>query len=199
MPNAQVDREENTFWPWVLGLVVLALVVWVAAEVSGEGGGEIVPEPVVMAAPSARTTGASLQAWVRDSAEMQERSGSTGSYAAAGMTRVAAALRTLAAGDAELFSRIDSIAAGAARLDSLTVSEERVVALQMQFEQVLGILRTRSAADESEVAQRLLTAAGDAAAALDPAVPLEQQRHRIFTFFDHVSELIRLASAPAER
>ena len=84
--NAQVNRDENTFWPWVLGLVVLALVVWVAAEVSGEGNAPV-PEPAVVTAPVTRTTGESLQLWVRDSAEMQERSGDGRSYAARGCSR----------------------------------------------------------------------------------------------------------------
>lgn len=195
--NAQVNREENTFWPWVLGLVVLALVVWVVAEVSGEPG-TAAPEPAVVAAPVTRTTGESLQLWVRDSAEMQERTGDGGSYAVAGMMRVSSALRTLTAGDTSLSARAENIAAGAARLDSIAVPEERVVALQGLFEESVSVLEARTGAGTTEALQRLFTDAREAAAELDPDLPLEQQRHRVFGFFDHISEAVRVLEGPVE-
>ncbi len=36
MAEIDVERRGPTIWPWIIGLVVLAVVIWLVAEILGE-------------------------------------------------------------------------------------------------------------------------------------------------------------------
>jgi hypothetical protein len=39
--DINVERRNPSIWPWIIGLVVLALLIWAVAELlSGDGGAE---------------------------------------------------------------------------------------------------------------------------------------------------------------
>jgi len=196
LPHTKHDRDENTFWPWVVGLVLLALVVWVAAQVSV--GTPPPAEPVVAAAPvAAPFDGAALQAWVRDSAEMQERAGGSVSYAVAGLRRVAAALQSLVAhGDPALRERAGRLGAAAARIDTIDAGPARVAAARAAFLEAVQVLDAHTHARNDVALQRMLSDARAATAAITDEVPLEEQRHRVFRFFDHLAGAVIAAEAP---
>ena len=199
MPKSEIDRNENTFWPWVLGLVLLAAVVWVVAEATGPSPSPG-PVPASATAPLTGTSGASLQAWVRDSGEAQERAGEGESYTVAGMRRVAAALEALVAGtDSTLHERARALSVATARIDSATVAAERVNAARTAFLEAVDIIEAHTAALADPVAVRLVDEARTAAGTLDEGAPLEDQRHRVFTFFDHVSAALRVAEGSTRR
>ena len=199
MSNVDLNREENTFWPWVLGLLLLAAVVWVVAEATGPSAPPG-PAPAAVTAPVTGTSGTSLQAWVRDSGEAQERAGDGESYTVAGMRRVAAALESVVAdADSTLHDRARALAVATARIDSATAVAERVNAARAVFLESVDIIDAYTAAQADPVTARLVAEARAAAATLDENVPLEEQRHRVFTFFDHVSEALRIAEGASAR
>jgi hypothetical protein len=199
VPKSDIDRSDNTFWPWVLGLMLLAAVVWVVAEATGPSAP---PEPVAASAavPVTGASGTSLQAWVRDSGEAQERTGDGESYTVAGLRRIAAALEALVEdSDSALHERARALAAATAGIDTATAVPERVNSARAAFLEAVDIIEVHTAAVADPVTTRLVAEARAAAVTLEEEVPLEDQRHRVFTFFDHVSEALRLAEGGPAR
>lgn len=44
MADINVARGGPTLWPWIIGLVVLALLIWALAELLGGDDVEVVPD-----------------------------------------------------------------------------------------------------------------------------------------------------------
>jgi hypothetical protein len=57
MADINVERRGPRIWPWIIGLVILALLIWAIAEIvdwrgtSTSESGEVVPEASVLGAP----------------------------------------------------------------------------------------------------------------------------------------------------
>ncbi|HEV2148691.1 MAG TPA: hypothetical protein VGR37_14905 [Longimicrobiaceae bacterium] len=62
MADINVQRRGPGIWPWILGLILLALVVWVLAEVLGDDDPVIAErvEPVGMERPAPPAEGVRL-------------------------------------------------------------------------------------------------------------------------------------------
>jgi len=35
--DINVERKGPSIWPWIIGLIILALIIWAVAEVMGDG------------------------------------------------------------------------------------------------------------------------------------------------------------------
>lgn len=46
MADINVTKGGPTIWPWVLGLLVLALMIWALAEVFGDDAEINIPDPI---------------------------------------------------------------------------------------------------------------------------------------------------------
>ncbi|MEX1182478.1 MAG: hypothetical protein WEF86_04530 [Gemmatimonadota bacterium] len=192
------------FWPWVLGIVLLALVVWVVAQLSDPPPAErSVPIGQSQAsAPSAPATeaggpvaAAGFQAWVRDSAVVLERD-PAGAYAVRGLQRLAAAVRGLASegGDSVLVARADQLTARVgATPPGAVVSADSVV---LMFGAAADVVEALDPGADVSVARNLEQARA-AAAQLDPTLPLDPQRHRIYRYFDFMGGAVAVLGAAA--
>lgn len=56
MADINVERKGPSVWPWVIGLLVLALLIWGLVEMFGDAGEPVVVEPVTDSLPAARGT-----------------------------------------------------------------------------------------------------------------------------------------------
>lgn len=48
MADIKIERKGPNVWPWIIGLVVLALLVWALMELLGSDEPEVVGEPVAV-------------------------------------------------------------------------------------------------------------------------------------------------------
>lgn len=57
MADINVERKQPSVWPWVIGLIVLALLIWVGLEMfrgnPGEGAAVIDADSTAVGAPAA--------------------------------------------------------------------------------------------------------------------------------------------------
>jgi len=59
MADIRVERKGPNIWPWIIGLIVLALLVWGLMELFGRGDPEVVgKDPAAAAPPIARIAAA---------------------------------------------------------------------------------------------------------------------------------------------
>jgi hypothetical protein len=51
MADINVERKQRSIWPWIIGLIVLALLVWLLASMFGDDDREevVVEEPAAEA------------------------------------------------------------------------------------------------------------------------------------------------------
>jgi hypothetical protein len=262
MPEFEAEQESR-LWRWLLGVVVLALVIWAAAELSGsdrpvreqasvppaaDGPGTALGEPPGDAsaagdasrgapapgdasrgapAPGDASRGASapgeasgdasdrrvptmlspgvvpvvsgagFQAWVRDSAELGERLDGQ-EYVAAGLERLTSALHWLAGrvGDSELEIRAAAIRSATGRLTPGSAAYAgEVRELFGDAARFVATANARIGADAT--VEHNVQAALAAASSLNTDAPLERQRHRVFSYFDHIGEAIAAAGVTA--
>jgi hypothetical protein len=128
--NGFADDSESTFWPWVLGIVLLALVVWFAAVLTSDT--PLPPTAETVTAGPTLASGAAFAGWVRDSAAAARAVAAPGDYVTDALRRMSLAItgesarhRPALAPRVELMS--EAIAAAAtAPDDSVRVAHERV-------------------------------------------------------------------------
>ena len=53
MADINVERRGPSIWPWIIGLIVLALVVYFVATMMNRGGAEVEGENVEAVQPAA--------------------------------------------------------------------------------------------------------------------------------------------------
>jgi hypothetical protein len=221
MPEFEAEQESR-LWRWMLVIVVLALAVWAFAELAGterpdeqaltdpaavEATGEM---PADVSQESATpVTGAAFQTWVRDSAETHERLDAP-DYVAVGLHRLLSALRGLASrpGDNELELRATALASATDALVSAGATDVAAFRYLLLNSADLaadalpvgaGATAEPRARAGSHAIEQNLRAARQAAEALNADTPLERQRHRVFNYFDHMSEaIVRAADLPVE-
>jgi hypothetical protein len=204
MPEFEAEQESR-LGLWLLGLVALALLVWAAAELTniGPADRERAAEPATPGAPvdtaapaphETTVTGASFQVWVRDSAEISDRMGAQ-EYVAAGLQRMTAAVWWLAdmASDPELRRRADEIrtGTGAGRIDAPDPAQVRQIFIAAA---ALVTDINQHAAEPSPAAVRHAEQAYAIAESIEPDLPLERQRHRVFSYFDFMGGAIDAAA-----
>lgn len=44
MADLNVERKQRSIWPWIIGLIVLALLVWLLASMFGDDDREVVTD-----------------------------------------------------------------------------------------------------------------------------------------------------------
>ncbi len=52
MADINVERKSTNIWPWILGLLVLALLIWLLAEAFGRDEAEVADVPVTEVQPT---------------------------------------------------------------------------------------------------------------------------------------------------
>ena len=52
MAEIKVERKGPNIWPWIIGLIVLALLIWALMELFGRDEPEVVGEEPVATAPA---------------------------------------------------------------------------------------------------------------------------------------------------
>ena len=52
MADINVERKGTSIWPWIVGLIVLALLIWALMELFAEDEAEVVEEEPVATAPA---------------------------------------------------------------------------------------------------------------------------------------------------
>ena len=213
MAEINIERHERSIWPWIVGLLVLALLAWWLLSMRSSGNddnlvAETSPGAVADTLPG---TGADTRAmmpaavsdFIRYAEEPRTRpaADSTHSYEAEGVRRLAAALDELA----------DRDTIGKVSLDvRIAALRERADALQRDWRSTAHAGHTRVAFDsaaaliESMQQQRFPSLAGEVAAvrqAADGVKPdglLLEQTDEVRRFFDRAADAIRaMASAPA--
>ncbi|CAN5793654.1 hypothetical protein BH23GEM10_BH23GEM10_13210 [soil metagenome] len=201
MKDFETD-DESSIWLWVTGIVLLAMVVWVAAELStgdpsatDPGLGAVIatqaqPRPGPAVAMDSVITPAAFSAWVRDSAGAPEWAGDD-AFVQAGLGRLAAALGDLARGaesaeGTELQARVAALRRDLAEHSrARTAAVDAARAAMLEAGAIATELHGRFGAAEDA---HNLAAALEAAHELDPAQPLQRQRHRVHRYLDFMAQ-----------
>lgn len=191
--------DESSIWPWVTGIVVLAMVIWVAAELSTgnttskpDTGAVITtqtrPRPAQAPAVDPVITPGAFSAWVSDSAAAPEWSDDD-AFVQAGLGRLAAALGGLALGaeSTELQQRVAALQQTlAAHAGASASAVDSVRAAMLEAGAIAAALREQPGTDEGGTDD--IATALDAAHELDPAQPLPQQRQAIHRYLAAMAE-----------
>lgn len=198
-------QDESSIWPWVTGIVVLAMVIWVAAELStgdmstdaADDGAVITtqtrPRPAPAPGVDSVIAPGAFSAWVRDSAAAVEWSGD-GGFVQAALGRLAATLGNLAprSESPELQERAAALQRTVAGHDSAaTASVDSVRAVLLEAGAIAMELHGHlSPGDDTHD----ITEAVEAANELDAEQPLQRQRHRVHRYLDFMAQsLMKLA------
>jgi hypothetical protein len=208
---ADIDIQEKRgpgLWPWLIGLVALALVVWgvvqymdndedlVATTTAEE---QVTPaEPL---APAPATTGsASTQflAWVRDSVNDGQRMGREHEYTRDGLQRLHAALDGLLARESapDIRQRLDDLRERTRTIEqSDATSTEHATQVKQAFNAAVEALERLSELGQVQRAD-LDPHVGSARRAMDSIDanrPLLDQRNAVRTFFENMGRAIEVA------
>lgn len=214
MTQIEIQRKRGPgAWPWIIGLLVLALVVWgvvefmdaddEAAVATNSAAEEAAPaEPVTgpapLTQPEAPTAGARFQAWVRDSAAALEQMGRQHEYTREGLQRLRAALEELIAREQapELQQRLEQVREQVQQIEqSEPTSSQHAGAAQQAFTAVVGALETLRQQPHLQQAdmQQHVDAARQQAESLQTQQPLLEQRAIVHQFFEAAGAAIQAA------
>lgn len=206
MKDFETD-DESSVWPWVTGIVMLAMVIWVAAELSSEDASRVEPgtdmvitaqaqpRPGPAAAIDSIITPAALSAWVSDSAAAPEWTGDDASVRA-GLARLAAALDDLArrTDGPKLQQRAAALQQSLAGQVWQVAAVDSARAAMLEASAIAGVLHEQLGTVDGE--SDSLAGALEAAQELDPAQPLQQQRLIVHRYFTVMAQAL-LAITPA--
>ena len=203
MAEIHIERHERSIWPWVLGLVALALLAWwllsmrntgdandLAMETAGGAVVDSLPGTGAAATPAAVNE---FLTYIEDNGAARDAD-STHNYEAEGMRRLAAALDELA----------DRDTVGGVSLDArITALRNRADALQRNWRSTEHARYTREAFDsaaalvEGMQQQRFTNIANEAAqlrqaaSAVTPDRLLLQQTAEVQQFFQRAADAVR--------
>lgn len=219
MADINVERKGPSIWPWIIGLIVLALLIWALAEMLGgrdDPGrtavtGDTVPrtQEVTPTTTDPAMTGAAAGApaavqeferWV-DRRDPQTDMGLQHEYTSNGLRQLADAIESLA-------QRHDSRPAVQQSIQTMRQQADRLQQSDAASTQHANMTRDAftSAADAIGTVQReyhpQLTGADNqvnqvrqAAQAVDTGTPLLQQQERVQTFFERARDAVRTMAA----
>jgi hypothetical protein len=197
MHDPRAGRKESTVGPWVLGIVLLVLVVWVASLITVAEPDP--PRTDGMVVPSLASS-AAFSGWVRDSAEGLRRSQEPRQY-------VTSALRRMTLAISGVLSHAEpALAGGIDQLDvevSAFVNEDNGAGsarVRSSLDAALTIVDSLSARLQPDAGAPALEDARSAVVAVDPARSVEEQLDRIDVAIRAIagalSEVARVAGAP---
>lgn len=198
MAEIRIEKRPSP-WPWILGVLALALVGWMVFATLGDDGRETeTQQAVVQGEPGGMvgTSGGAVPAAVQDYSAFAEDSGrlSPGrehEYTAEGIRRLSAALGAFVdqnAGDAESRSRFDRFRQSADRLQQEPQSSAHANTVRQVFTSAVDVMESGAvnAGDVSELRET--------AASLSPDQPLLEQTEKVKRFFSQSAEALRRAA-----
>jgi hypothetical protein len=200
MDGRDDQQGESTVGPWVLGIVLLALVVWVASlltEDAADTGADTAAVPVPTLASSA-----AFSAWVRDSAAAAQQTLDAHAYVTAALRRMALAIGGVVGQTAPaLAERVEDMSAGITRFAQDSSGVTAGAHVRTALSTAASILADAAARQQvvaapdgngPEAAEQpgtgpeedaplagALAAARTAAAAVDADLPVDRQLERI--------------------
>lgn len=205
MAEINIERQERSIWPWIIGLLVLALLAWWLLRMRGDGNDHMVADTSMGAVadtiPGAGAdTRAMMPAAVNEFLRFAEgpraaqAADTTHSYTAEGIRRLAAALDELAVRDT----------VGRVSLNvRIAALRERADALQRDWSSTKHAGHTRVAFDsaaaliESMQQQRFPNLGSEAASVRQAATNVKpdgmllEQTAEVKQFFDRAASAVR--------
>lgn len=210
MADINVERKGPSIWPWVIGLVILALVIWAIAELMGDG--EVVEtEPAGVEAPmvvpppapdpNESALGAEVEAYLAACASTTAPVALDHQYTSNCLDQLSAALEAVVENpemaDVNLQAQIEDFRTKADRLvESPDASTEHSNMTREAFLSAATLLddlqderfpNLEAAIDQLE----------EAANAVEADAPLTEQGDAVHTFFRQAGDLLRGMGTPA--
>jgi len=211
MADIDVQRKGPSIWPWIAGLIVLALLVWAVAEMVDRDDQEVAVtetqaaeevQPAPTPAPSAAGEDP-VQAVEAYSSHIENADmGVDYNWTATAMNRMAAALNAIAtrsnAGN-DVMQRIDRLRQRASQVsaspDSLQQHADWVREFGMNATDAMSSLARHTAGQDRQL-QTGIEETRQAAQNISETTPLLQQREAVQRFFEEAEDpLQRLANA----
>ena len=207
MAEIHIERKERSVWPWILGLLALALLVWFLLAQRGEREDAFVTDTAVTGtglgfgagAGAGATAGGAVGSFVAyvDERRAREAAGLDHQYTAEGLRRLADALEDLTrrhqAGGTEIHPRIDGIRQRADSLQRDPQSREHARLTREGFVAAAEVMRDLqqqrfpNVADQVEQVRR-------AAMNVRADQELLQQNAQVQQFFDRASDAVQQMS-----
>jgi hypothetical protein len=198
MADINIERKERNVWPWiVVGLIVLALIIWWVAIRPAPRTEAVVGPPdtaAVVTPPGPATTNA-VADFVRFSDEGRAAGevGITHDYTADGIRRLAAALEEVArqqpTREAEVAARIPLLRNHADSLQADPESQRHANHVRTAFMTGADILEALRRGDPG--AEGAVRSARQAAESIRGTTPLLQQRRQVRTYFERAADALR--------
>ncbi len=207
MADIKLERRERNVWPWVLvGVLILALLVWFLADRGPRVAEMDVDAPPAAAFPTEELPpgeAGSFAAWVRDT-DARKEAGREHEYTADGIRRLADAIGDATERDSvrgePLDEQLDRMRAYADSVQSDQDAPNRARYTRSAFLLGTELLEDIDRVEHAEVDVRI-SQTRQAAGMLDANVPLIDQIDRVERFFanagDTVTRMAR-AGAPVE-
>jgi hypothetical protein len=217
--DINVERKGPSIWPWIIGLIVLALLIWALAEMLGgrdDATRTAVTDDTVArtteVAPATRDpgmTGAAagvpaavqqFEQWV-DRRDPQTDMGLQHEYTRNGLRQLADALESLAQRHGERPAVQQSIQTMRQQADRLQQSDaastQHANMTRDAFTSAADAVGTLQREHHAQLAgaDNQVNQVRQAAQAIDTGTPLLQQHERVQTFFDRARDAVRAMAA----
>jgi hypothetical protein len=213
---ADIDIQKKSgpgIWPWIIGLLLLALIVWAVMRFMGTddrdarmtGDTTVAPgaftDPatgVTGQQPGQPTAGAHFQAWVRDSADAMQQMGREHEYTREGVQRLMTAIEGLVARDTapQVQQRLQTAREQVRQIrESDPASTQHAQQARQAFTalvETLELLQDRPHLQQADL-RRHVQAARQSAESVNAGTPLLQQRAAVHQYFEHMAEAVQAA------
>ena len=204
MAEIHIERKERSVWPWILGLLALALVVWLLLAQRGGREDAFVTDTAIGdtdpgITPGAARTGAvgSFIAYV-DERRARAEAGLDHEYTAEGLRRLADALEEIARqhqlGAAQVEQRVNTLRERADALQRNPESREHARLAREAFVAVVDVMRDlqqQRFPDAANQVEQVRLAATSVTADRE----LLQQKEEVQRFFDRAGEVVQHMAA----
>lgn len=203
MAELHIERKERSAWPWVLGALLLALLLWfLFARDGGERVAADVPDATTSVSAGAvvgdSMGAADLPAEVRELVRFTESRAADGAgpahdYTAAGLRHLAAALGAVGgstAGNVDVQARVTEIREHADAMQRDPASTEHALQTREAF-LVASSLMQQVQQGRSDASAAAVREVHDAATAIEARTRLLDQTERVERFFDRSANAVR--------
>lgn len=194
MAEIRIEKRAAA-WPWILGVLALALVGWIAFATLGDDEPETQQVVVEDAPGRAVGTSGAVPAAIQDYAAFADDSsrlspGREHEYTSEGIRRLSAALGTFVeqnGNNTEMRSRFDRFRQSAERLQQEPQSREHANTVRDVFTSAVDVMES-GAVDAGDVSRLRETAAS-----MSADQPLLEQTDKVKQFFSQSAEALRRA------
>lgn len=197
MAQNDIERRETRYWPWMLALVVLALLSW---WMFGRGRNDITSAGPVDStlSPAMAATTPEVTEFLRfaDDRSGQNAMGLDHTYTANGIRRLAAALGSLApaGGNPDIATAVQMLSGRASRLERDSSSSQHADEARQMFLSLAGLLTSVQKLRAPDMSAEA-SSVGDAANAVRADQPLLDQKEQVRAFFDRAATALRRITA----